>query len=320
MSFVRELLLAGVAYAAKDLLKQVFEASCFAHLVISESEEEFKSFDDWIETNSTLANLAIKEQKLTPGMGWYLISWNGKKYVAQRRTVHSGFSTSTEIEVWIPGGNKSDTRTLLQEVAHDPSGIGIYSGEYGYWKFLGRRQGRPLSTVSMPDGIIEDARHFLASRQEYVRAGVPHRLGFLFHGPPGTGKTSSIVALATEIRSSLYLVPSFSTDQELQRLVQNVPGGGIVVFEDVDCMFENNNKLSMAALLNVIDGVTDSDGRIMIMTTNHLEKIDPALVRPGRCDRRYNFDSTVYGEDRRAKLWSRQGDNGKGDGILCPMR
>ncbi|KAF0691357.1 hypothetical protein As57867_017338, partial [Aphanomyces stellatus] len=46
--------------------------------------------------------------------------------------------------------------------------------------------------------------------------------------------------------------------------------------------FGPNDKLNLSGLLNVLDGVVDSPGRILIMTTNHPEKLDPALIRPGR--------------------------------------
>ena len=48
--------------------------------------------------------------------------------------------------------------------------------------------------------------------------------------------------------------------------------------------------MSFSGLLNALDGVASQQGRVVFMTTNHLEKLDPALVRPGRCDIHIRLD------------------------------
>lgn len=161
------------------------------------------------------------------------------------------------------------------------------------------------------------------TRRWYSNRGIPYRRGYLLHGPPGTGKTSLCFAASGLLGLTLYLLNlnSKSLDEDsLMSLFQDLPSRCIVLLEDVDSAgitkkrdeADNNtdsgNKplpppnttpetttkeecekppatgLSLSALLNVIDGVAASEGRILVMTTNHAEKLDPALLRPGRVD------------------------------------
>lgn len=72
--------------------------------------------------------------------------------------------------------------------------------------------------------------------------------------------------------------------------MNKAPSKSIILIEDVDAMFEgrkntiNANALTYSGFLNTIDGVRSQEGRMVIMTTNHKEKLDPALLRPGRID------------------------------------
>ncbi|KAL4927064.1 BCS1 and AAA domain-containing protein [Aspergillus undulatus] len=161
------------------------------------------------------------------------------------------------------------------------------------------------------------------TRRWYSNRGIPYRRGYLLHGPPGTGKTSLCFAASGLLSLELYLLnlSSKSLDEdELMALFSELPRRCIVLLEDVDCAgmsqkrtadspspstettdestedINNNNVagptpgplekqgVSLSGLLNVIDGVAACEGRILVMTTNHPEKLDPALVRPGRID------------------------------------
>lgn len=59
--------------------------------------------------------------------------------------------------------------------------------------------------------------------------------------------------------------------------------------------FGGDDDLNLAGLLNVLDGVVDTPNRIVIMTTNHPEKLDPALIRPGRINKKVRQGSSVTG-------------------------
>ncbi|MBM4076741.1 MAG: AAA family ATPase [Planctomycetes bacterium] len=90
----------------------------------------------------------------------------------------------------------------------------------------------------------------------------------------------------------LSLANSSLDDDELCQLLANCPVNSIVLIEDIDCVFverkgteDKQNKLTFSGLLNAIDGVAAGEGRILISTTNHIDRLDPALIRPGRIDR-----------------------------------
>jgi len=218
--------------------------------------------------------------------------------------------------------------------------------------------------------IINDMNEYLhpASPKWYATRGIPYRRGYLFHGPPGTGKTSLSFALAGIFGLEIYAIslqePTLS-EGDLMQLFNGLPRRCIVLLEDVDAAGllrdglsdksddkkggkkgkkdgegkddkkggkgeatekpkqdedytlkdlarelkaisgpkqagrggrndDNPNRqpgagISLSGLLNAIDGVATHEGRVLIMTTNHPEALDAALVRPGRVDRRVEF-------------------------------
>ena len=173
------------------------------------------------------------------------------------------------------------------------------------WRQFGHpRQRRPLSSVVLDEGISEkivtDVQEFLSSVTWYRDRGIPYRRGYLLHGPPGCGKTSFIIALAGELELSicvLNLSDTCMSDDRLMHRLADAPDNSIILLEDIDAAFisreENTisdgaykgvNRLTFSGLLNALDGVTSTEGRIVFMTTNYIDRLDPALIRPGRVD------------------------------------
>ncbi|KPA82201.1 putative mitochondrial ATP-dependent chaperone, putative,mitochondrial chaperone BCS1 [Leptomonas pyrrhocoris] len=158
------------------------------------------------------------------------------------------------------------------------------------------RQTRPRSRRSLQsvvlsgdtsDFILKDVHRFLDSAAFYKQLGVPYRRGYLLHGPPGCGKTSYVMALAGELRLSISLLNLSNrnlNDESLTSLLNNAHMDSIVLLEDIDRAFSNECNVTMSGLLNALDGVGAQEGRLVFMTTNHVEMLDPALIRPGRAD------------------------------------
>jgi len=164
-------------------------------------------------------------------------------------------------------------------------------------------------------------RNFLQDRDWYIKRGVPYGRKYLFYGPPGNGKTSIIGALAGELGLNLYVLNlsgSSIDDASLATLARNVRPNSLLLLEDVDaavpsrtnveteaktktpapvassegtdCVAEKERKgITLSGLLNILDGVLTPDGIMVVMTTNRINVLDPALIRPGRVDLKMEF-------------------------------
>lgn len=159
---------------------------------------------------------------------------------------------------------------------------------------------------------LKESLDIFKDRKELMETlGLQHKLGILLHGLPGTGKTSTIYAVASYLQKDLYYVNlnELKTNKDLQMMFdhvnKNCVNAGILIFEDIDAMTKvvhkrvysderssnvveimdsGNNALTLEYFLNVLQGSLTQDGTVFIVTTNHIECIDEAFVRIGRFD------------------------------------
>ncbi|KAJ2919564.1 hypothetical protein MD484_g842, partial [Candolleomyces efflorescens] len=191
------------------------------------------------------------------------------------------------------------------------------------WNSVKRKLRRPISSIvletGMMESIVDDAREFIEMENWYIDAGIPHRRGYLLYGPPGTGKTSTIHALAGELGMeifSLSLSAGFVDDAFLQQAASSIPKKAIFLIEDIDCAFSSRDEgdnisgggsrrssVTLSGLLNVIDGIGSEEGVLFFATTNHVDHLDSALLRPGRIDRKVQYKLT--GKAQAAALFCR---------------
>lgn len=196
------------------------------------------------------------------------------------------------------------------------------------WSYVPAYNPRLLDSVILQPGekehLIEDWAKFRRSRQRYRRLGVPYHRGYLLYGPPGTGKTSLISGLAAKFGMSIYAVNLTDfNDRTLKNAINEVPRNSVILFEDIDCMSAagrtretrdeaNNNKkdelaarlgVTLSGLLNVLDGFHAPDNVAFVMTTNKVEELDPALLRPGRID--YKLFMGEAAEMQKVELYCR---------------
>jgi len=182
------------------------------------------------------------------------------------------------------------------------------------------------------ENVRDHTEFFLKRKDWYDAKGIPHTLGFMFHGSPGCGKTSTIKAIAnvgkrhiinihlSEIKSKEQLTHLFFNDEinvldngKTERYTIPV-NERMYVIEDIDAMgdivlrrelkkpetkkikmdefgniLEEENPIDLSFLLNLLDGTLESSGRIIAISTNFPERIDSALIRPGRIDMIVHF-------------------------------
>lgn len=169
--------------------------------------------------------------------------------------------------------------------------------------------------------IIEDLVTFSKSKDFYARIGKAWKRGYLLYGPPGTGKSTMIAAMANLLNYDVYdlELTAVKDNTELRKLLIETSSKSIIVIEDIDCSLEltgqrnkkeekspdedkeksekeagkehhkeeTSSKVTLSGLLNFIDGLWSASGgeRLIVFTTNYVEKLDPALIRRGRMDK-----------------------------------
>ena len=300
-------------------------------------------------------------------------------------------------------GKKSFKTTVQRPAVKERRMHGRYP-----WTRVAKRPSRPMDTVVLDqdqkEEVLKDINQYLhpATPRWYANRGIPYRRGYLFHGPPGTGKTSLSFAIAGIFGLDIYCISLLEptlTEEDLALLFNNLPRRCVVLLEDIDTAglvnretdekdkdaedgLEDDKKkdekdgkskdkdestessspeivpaepkvpteaeiqlrtarfhlellkaldslsrntartakvvktaktkdsdedkkkgISLSGLLNAIDGVASHEGRVLVMTTNYPEKLDEALIRPGRVDMKVAF--TMASHDQIHKLFVR---------------
>ena len=177
--------------------------------------------------------------------------------------------------------------------------------------------------------ILNDLLKFKKGKEYYAKVGKAWKRGYLLYGPPGTGKSTMISAIANFMNYDVYdlELTTVMDNNELKRLLIETSSKSIIVIEDIDCSLDltgqrkkkkekdddendekkdpikkaekeekNESKVTLSGLLNFIDGIWSACGseRIIIFTTNFVDKLDPALIRRGRMDKHIEMSYCSY--------------------------
>lgn len=248
-------------------------------------------------------------QLFSLGYGTNII-WYGRPIFVRRSVKEStGILQSKEVmELTILGRNAQIFKNILEDIRKleeaDTDHFTVFRFESDSWRSMVRFPKRPLTSVVTPANhqtiVCEHIEQFWKDKEWYAMNGVPHRTGVMFYGPPGTGKTSFVTALCSHYNRDCYVIDMNSmSDATLIKALSAIPANSFVLMEDIDAAFTGNvnravvigedkeveqkkHSVTLAGLLNAIDGICTNSSRILFATTNHMDRLDPALVREGR--------------------------------------
>lgn len=224
------------------------------------------------------------------------------------------------------GRDPAAARAILEQARdfayRDERTVGVHVCRWGEWYRIHETPPRPLESVVLPAGVmdelLEDLRAFLGSSTWYQERGIPWRRGYLFEGVPGSGKTSAIAAVAGNLGLDLYVLNLADRSLDDERLVANllrISPRSAVLLEDVDCVVNGREMqaeggATFSGLLNALDGVASTPGVVTFLTTNHPDRLDPALLRHGRVDYRVTFHPATAEQASRYFTWFYRGARG----------
>jgi ATPase family associated with various cellular activities (AAA) len=231
-----------------------------------------------------------------------VIDWNGVALEVLRLTFSDNGCERTVR--WLVAASQEQADAFFTAVAIWNTALDrtILVFQDGYWQkhadLYQAIKGATLANLVLADRLKEDLHHdlasFFASQDVYAQSGVPWKRGIVLIGPPGNGKTHAIKALINALGQPCLYAKSFASkradDHQNIRAVfakarEHAPC--ILVLEDLDSLVTDHNR---SFFLNELDGFAANEGIVTIASTNHPERLDPALMaRPSRFDRKYHF-------------------------------
>jgi mitochondrial chaperone BCS1 len=261
-------------------------------------------FSELIYTSTPLVPPAVEsptlKTRLQPRSGWIGVGYQGAYIGIHRHDVkvtdlqNTQLLTLATLRWWQPQMlawlDKLETNYNLEA----PLIVRSIGGTISIVRTQTKRRRETLAIdIVTETELFKDLDRFLQSQDLYRQRGIPWRRGYLFYGPPGTGKSSLIQAIASLYgRQLVSLSLTDMDDSALLRAWSEITATSIVALEDIDSVFDGRRslgELSFSALLNTLDGAGSVEGSITIITTNHRDRLDPALIRPGRCDREFEL-------------------------------
>lgn len=169
------------------------------------------------------------------------------------------------------------------------------NNSYGDWFPLSNVKVKPIEkTIFNPirkKELTDDIDRFLSSEEWYTSTCIPYKRGYCLYGPPGTGKTTLALALANSTKRDIFCLNlNCMDDDRIPYCFSGIKRNSILLIEDIDKVFSGREnvkedaKITFSSVLNCLDGAFYRHGLITIITTNHVEKLDEALLRTGRVD------------------------------------
>ncbi|GLU12283.1 hypothetical protein SLE2022_289770 [Rubroshorea leprosula] len=238
---------------------------------------------------------------------------------------HREIITGAYLEHLVKEGREIRARNRQRKLYTNSPGYKWPSYKQTMWSHIVFEHPATFETMALEpekkQEIIEDLVTFSQSKDFYARIGKAWKRGYLLYGPPGTGKSTMIAAMANLLNYDVYdlELTAVKDNTELRKLLIETTSKSIIVIEDIDCSLDltgqrkkkpekgsdeekekmdkerkevkeegsGSSKVTLSGLLNFIDGLWSACGgeRLIVFTTNYMEKLDPALIRRGRMDK-----------------------------------
>jgi chaperone BCS1 len=244
--------------------------------------------------------------KISLGIGYgnHLTVYRGRLLLVRKETLDSsgGDLLKEQITVIKLGRSRSLFDSLVEDLRnHDHSDeIAVYDFKEE-WRLQSHIRKNTLDDIALNPETYQffksEMDAFVNGADTFNRLGLSHKLTIALHGEPGTGKTSMIRALAGTYNMSVCILNlSNMSDATLLKSMLTAPKNAFIVLEDVDAATSTHDRKSLTAdkdgthfltlsgILNALDGIQTLSGNVVFMTTNYLERLDSALLRPGRVD------------------------------------
>jgi len=282
--------------------------------------EQFLKFNKWLNKQFIIYSRTKQLDKrkndysteTTFGVGSHLIYFNRSIYYIKFTEQESNASNIAKYIVYVSclGISLNKFNRLIDEIkiisdTNTKLIVNYNSKEYwsGTYNIRLRSKNSIILNDKLKETIFNSLEFFYNNSNFYIDRGLNYKKVILLHGPPGTGKSSIIKAIASEFNKQINMI--FLNDCEstsFKELVLSCEAQkGIIVIEDIDTLRvvydrdikddkQFHKELTLQDILNVLDGIVTPDGAIFILTANSLDKIDKAILRKGRIDEVYFLD------------------------------
>lgn len=290
-------------------------------ITITNTHKAYHDFLKWVEVEFKDKN--FRRLKITNGAwGWqddattslgygkHWIKYNGKWIIVEltKDTANQSSHDKESITITKLGRSREVFDKMIQDIGirnENKDMTKIYKME-DRWEYTKEQNIRSLDSVFIEsekkNKLVNRLSDFIKREDWYVKNGIPYQLGILLYGNPGTGKTSLIKAIAGYLNYPIYYISPKNLNK-IEIAMASLPNKCLVVIEDMDSnslthmrkkkvksgdpisnAIEDMSAVSLSEVLNSLDGLFSAHGRILLATTNHIEKLDPAMIRHGRID------------------------------------